>query len=60
LAAWTLAYELDDSAVCDRGIFEELSAFHGIVYRSNLLKNCIGYTMFRQEGLMPLVVDAKA
>ena len=32
---------------------------HGVVYRSNLFKNCIGYTIFRlkcgQEGLMPLV-----
>ena len=66
LAAWALAYELGDSAVRDRGIVEELSALlqapvanHGIVCRSNLLKNCIGYTMFRlnrgQEGLMPLV-----
>jgi hypothetical protein len=64
LAAWALAYELGDSAAYE--LSEELSALlqapvanHGIVYRSNLFKNCIGDTMFRlnrgQEGLMPLV-----
>jgi hypothetical protein len=34
-------------------------ANHGVVYRSNLFKNCIGYTMFRhksgQEDLISLV-----
>ena len=57
LAAWALAYELGDSAVRDRGIVEELSALlqapvanHGVVYRSNLFKNCIGYTMFRLKS----------
>jgi hypothetical protein len=60
---WALAYELGDSAVRDRGIVEELSALlqapvadHGVVYRSNLFKNCIWYAMLRlnrgQEGLM--------
>ena len=66
LTTWTLAYELGDSAVRDRGIVEGLFALlqtpvanHGVVYRSNLFKNCIGYVMFRlnrgQEGLMPLL-----
>ena len=64
--SWALAYELSDSAVRDRGIIKEFSALllapvadHGVVYRSNLFKNCIGYAMLRlnrgQEGLMPLV-----
>jgi hypothetical protein len=48
--SWALAYELGDCAVRDRGIFEEYSALlqtpvadHGVVYCSNLFKNCIGY-----------------
>ena len=54
---------LGDSAVRDRGIVEGLFALlqtpvanHGVMYRSNLFKNCIGHVMFRlnrgQEGLM--------
>ena len=66
LAAWALAYELGDSAVRDRGIVEELSALqqtpvanHGIVYRSSLFKNCIGYTMFDVSAqLRPGRLDA--
>ena len=59
------AYELGDSAG-DRRIVETFPALlqapvadHGVVYRSNLFKNCIWYAMLRlnrgQEGLMPLV-----
>jgi hypothetical protein len=66
LAAWALTYELGDSVVRDRGILKELSALlktpvanHGVVYRSNLFKTCIGYAMFQlkcdQEGFMSLV-----
>jgi hypothetical protein len=66
LAAWASAYELGDSAVCDSRIVEKLSALlqtpvvkHGVVYLSNLFRNCIGYAKIRlnrdQKGLMPLV-----
>jgi hypothetical protein len=65
VVAWALAYELGDSSVRDRGIVEELFALlqtpvanRGVVYRSNLFRNCIGYTMLRlkcgQEGLLLL------
>ena len=59
LAACALAYEQGDSAVRDRGIVEELSALlqapvadHGVMYRSNLFKKCIGYAMLTLDALV--------
>ena len=57
MTAWTLAYELGESAVGDRRIIETFPALlqapvanHGLVYLSNLFKNCVGYAMLRCLG----------